>query len=271
MGKVWMIASGKGGVGKSTLTANLGRALARQGRKACIVDADIGLRDQDVLLGLESRVVFDLLDVASGECPLAQALIRPAGETKLSLLPASQFARAKDLDPKAFQKVLAELKYRFDVVLIDCPAGIERSLRGLMNKEIHETVVVCTPDDVCIRNVERVIPIMTKKELPRPRVIVNRLIPDLVRSGEMNSAQTVANILDVPLLGEVPDDPSVYRATLQHVSVMDIDCEARKALARIAGRMTGKDTPLPAYGAASLPWYRRLLPSGPKEVKRLDR
>ena len=271
MSKVWMIASGKGGVGKSTISANLARAMARQGRKVCVVDTDIGLRDQDALLGLESRIVFDLLDVTGKVCVLSQALISPEDEPNLSLLPASQFARAKELEPKAFRRVLAELKDCFDIVLIDCPAGVERSLRGLMNREIDETIVVCTPDDVCIRNVERVIPLMEKKELPRPQVIVNRLVPDLIRSGEMYSAQTVAATLDVPLLGEIPDDPCVYRATLQHLSVMDINCEARSALQRIAGRMMGSDAPLPCYGAAPLPWYRRLLHARPKEVKRLDR
>ena len=271
MSKVWMIASGKGGVGKSTVTANLARALARQDCKVCVVDADIGLRDQDALLGVESRIVFDLLDVANQVCVLSQALISPDGEPNLALLPACQFARAKELEPKAFRRVLGELKSSFDEVLIDCPAGIERSLRGLMNREIDETIVVCTPDDVCIRNVERVIPIMEKKGLPRPQVIVNRLIPALIRSGEMYSARTVADTLDVPLLGELPDDSCVYRATLQHMSVLDLECEARGALLRIASRMTGTDAPLPAYGAAKLPWYRRLLNAGPKEVRRLDR
>ena len=271
MSKIWMIASGKGGVGKSTITANLGRALARQGRRVCVVDTDIGLRDQDALLGLENRIVFDLLDVTGQICVLSQALISPEGEPNLSLLPASQFARSKELERRSFRKVLSDLRRDFDVVLIDCPAGIERGLRGLMNREIDETLVICTPDDVCIRNVERVIPIMEKKELPRPQVIVNRLIPDLVRSGEMYSAQTVASTLDVPLLGEIPDDPCVYRATLQHLSVLDIDCEARHAFLRIAQRMSGADAPLPAYGSSRLPWYRRILQAGSKEVKRLDR
>lgn len=271
MSKVWMIASGKGGVGKSTISANLARALARKGRKVCVVDTDIGLRDQDALLGVESRIVFDLLDVTAQVCVLQQALISPEGEPNLQLLPASQFARAKELEPKAFREVLSQLKDSFDHVIIDCPAGIERSLRGLMNKEIDGTIVVCTPDDVCIRNAERVIPIMEKKGLPRPQVIVNRLMPDLIRSGEMYSAQTVAQILDVSLLGEITDDPCVYRATLQHISVLDIDCEPRSALQRIAGRMDGADAPLPAYGSARLPWYRRFLRAKSKEVNRLDR
>lgn len=273
MSKAWIIASGKGGVGKSTVTSCLGIAMAREGHKVCIVDADIGLRDQDVLLGLQNSIVFDLLDVANETCTLEQALVSPEGVGRLSLLPASQFARAKELEPKAFRKILAQLKTMFDVVLIDCPAGIERSLRGLMNREIEEALIICTPDDVCIRNAERACAVMIRKGLPRPQIIVNRLIPELIRSGEMHSAETVSVTLDLNLLGELPEDPCVYRATLQHISPMDIDCEARRALTRIAWRMLGADVdaPLPRYGMEKLPWYRRIFQPTPKEVKRIDR
>ncbi|MGN0793455.1 MAG: septum site-determining protein MinD [Aristaeellaceae bacterium] len=273
MSTAWIIASGKGGVGKSTVTSCLGIAMAREGRKVCIVDADIGLRDQDVLLGLENRIVYDLLDAANGVCTLEQALISPDGASRLSLLPASQFARAKELEPKAFRRLLIQLKELFDVVLIDCPAGIERSLRGLMNSQIDEAVVLCTPDDVCIRDVERACAVMEKKGLPRPRVIVNRLVPELIRTGEMYAASTVAATLDCTLLGEIPDDPCVYRAALRHLSPMDLDCEARRALTRIAWRMLGTDAeaPLPRYGTEKLPWYRRVFRPNPKEVKRIDR
>ncbi|MBQ8201709.1 MAG: septum site-determining protein MinD [Clostridia bacterium] len=273
MSTAWIIASGKGGVGKSTITACLGAAMSREGRRVCIVDADIGLRDQDALLGLENRIVFDLLDVAGGSCRLDQALVMPDGEHRLTLLPASQFARAKELSPKDFRRILLELKERFDVVLIDCPAGIERSLRGLMNDAVDETILICTPDDICIRNAERTCGVMEKKGLPRPQVIVNRLSPELIRAGEMYTAATVAATLDIHLLGEIPEDAAVYRAALQHLSPMDVDCEARRALTRIAWRMLDEDVdaPLPGYGTEKLPWYRRIFQPALKEVKRIDR
>ena len=273
MSTAWIIASGKGGVGKSTITACVGLSMAREGRRVCIVDGDVGLRDQDALLGLENRIVFDLLDVAEGRCRLEQALISPEEESRLTLLPASQFARAKELRPGAFRRILVRLKQLYDVVLIDCPAGIERSLRGLINEAIDECVIICTPDDVCLRNAERAASVLEKKGLPRPRIIVNRLDDALIRGGEMYSAATVAATLDLELLGEVPDDSYVYRATLTHQSVMDIDCEARNALRRISWRMMGvtSEAPLPGYGTAKLPWYRRLFKPTLKEVKRIDR
>lgn len=273
MSTAWIIASGKGGVGKSTITSCIGHAMAQEGKSVCIIDADIGLRDQDLMLGLQNNVVFDLLDVVNGVCDLDAALLSPEGSSRLSLLPASQFARAKELEPKDFRKLLTLIKSRFDVVLIDCPAGIERSLRGLLNREIDEAVLVCTPDDVCIRNVERACAVLLRKGMPHPRVIVNRLQPDLIRSGEMYSAETVSVTLDLQLLGEIPEDAAIYRAALQHVSPMELDCEARRAMTRITWRMLGSFNvaPLPRYGMDKLPWYRRIFKPVPKEVRRIDR
>ena len=271
MGKAWLIASGKGGVGKSTVVSSLGQALARMGQKVCIVDADIGLRDQDALLGMENRIVYDLVDVCNKDCRLQQALLSPMGMENLSLLPAPQFARAKELDPKAFRKIIAELKDRFDHVIIDAPAGIERSLRGLLTAEYDETLVVCTPDDVCIRNAERAVFTMEGKMLPRPSLIVNRLVPELVESGEMYSAQVVAQTLDLPLLGEIPDDQTVYRALITRVPLMETDCEAQRALTRIARRMNGETVSLAAFGTNKRAWYQMLFHRRIKEVKRIDR
>lgn len=270
MANVWLIASGKGGVGKSTITAGLGTGLARAGKRVCIVDTDIGLRDQDFMLGLENRVVFDLIDVAKKECLLAEALISPEATPGLSLLPASQFARSKDLDAQTFRSILVELKAVFDHILIDCPAGIERGLRSLLNEELTHTLLICTPDDVCIRNAERVAGLLAEKQAPAPQVIVNRLQEDLIRAGEMYSAQTVAQTLDLPLLGEVPDDRSVYRAALQHLPLMDVQCAACQALQRIVRRMNDEDAPLPGYGTAATPWFRQLFRPKLKEVTRID-
>ena len=270
MGKAWIIASGKGGVGKSTITAALGTAIARQGLKVCVVDADTGLRDQDLILGLENHVVYDMMDVCAKRCTLDQALIIYTREMGVHLLPAAQFARARDVDPKAFRKVIRQLKARFDHVLIDCPAGIERGLRGALHAEAEESILICTPDDVCIRDAERTGALLEKKQALRPRLIVNRLNPALIAAGEMYAAQVVAQTLELPLLGEVPEDPVIYRALLKRLPLMNCVCEGSLALERIACRMTGSDVPLPGYGTRRPPLWRRLFARKPKEVKTID-
>lgn len=269
MSKVWLIASGKGGVGKSTLAANLGIALSKRGQRSCIIDADIGLRDQDVILGVQNRIIYDIVDVANKQCRLSQALISPEEESNLSLLPASQFARVKELDPKALKKIMAELRQSFDHILIDCPAGVERGLRTMMKGDVDEVLLVCTPDDVCIRNAERVASLMDGKHMPRPLLIVNRLNAELIHAGEMYSAQVVAETLDLTLFGEVPDDPAVYRALLTHQAVIHLDCEAQQAITRISQRMLNEEIPLPAYGSVPLKWYQKLFLPKLKEVKKI--
>lgn len=270
MGKVWLIASGKGGVGKSTLSAALGMALARMNHTVCVVDADIGLRDQDAILGLENRVVYDIVDVANRTCRLKQALIQPNDQPGLSLLPASQFARVKELDAKVFSRIISELREEHDHVIIDCPAGIERGLRGLLKCGADACILVCTPDDVCIRDAGRAADVLDKKGLPRPQVIVNRLSQELIAAGEMYTAKTVADTLELELLGEVPEDASVYRALLTHIPLMQLDCPAREAVVRIAKRMDGQTVHLPAIGSEPESWFRRLFRKKIKEVKRLD-
>ena len=271
MGKIWLIASGKGGVGKSTIAGSLAMALADMGSRVCVIDADIGLRDQDAILGLENSVVYDLMDVACRGCSLSQALISPPDRDRLSLLPSSQFARSKDLPTKAYERILSQLKEDYDWVLIDGPAGIERGLRSLFSEQIDEVLLVCTPDDVCLRDAERVIQLLGKKEMPRPKLVVNRLDPTLIRIKEMMSASVIAQSLDVELFGEIPEDSMVYRALLKHIRLMDVDCSAAQAITRIAKRMSGETVPLFDVGSESRSFFRRVFPKRLKEVKLVDR
>ncbi|MBQ8162339.1 MAG: P-loop NTPase [Clostridia bacterium] len=268
MGTVWLIASGKGGVGKSTLASSLSVALNERSKSVCLVDMDFGLRGQDNLFGVQDRIIFDLLDVCEGTCELDAALIRPYASRGLCLLSAPQFARSKDLDGKAYRDLIARLAARFDHVIIDCPAGMEQGLRLSMKATVQETVVVVTPDDLCLRDAQQIISLMEKKHLPRPRLIVNRLFPDLVESGEMHSAKVCAQFLDVQLLGEMPDDSNVYRAQLSHLTVLDIDCPAAAAIRRIAGRMLQEDVPFPDFGKKRS-WLSRFFRPGLAEMKRV--
>ena len=271
MSSCYAIASGKGGVGKSTITANLGAALSDSGKKTVLLDADIGLRSLDALLSLENLIVYDLMDVAEGTCDLDQALLPCEAYPDLFLLPAAQFRRAKALEPKQLRKIVQGLRYRFDVILIDCPAGIERGLRNVLNAGADEWILVVTPDDVAVRSAERALQVMEAKHLPRPRLIVNRLDADLVHAGEMMSARTVSEVMDLPLLGEIPEDRTFCRAMLRHSLLYGYQCEARGAIGRIAKRLGGEDVPFPAIGQkkAGRSWLHRLRRK-PREVIPLD-
>ena len=267
MSKTYLVASGKGGVGKSTVTACLAVLLARKGRRVVLMDADIGLRSQDLLLGLESSVVYDLVDVAQGRCLLSQALLPCPGTPNLELLPAAQFARCRDLDPRKLKQMLSLLRKEHDFILIDCPAGLERGLRNALNAGMrNETLILVTPDDLCIRGAERVAALIAEKNLPRPQLLVNRLDQDRVFTHEMYSAATISQVLDLPLLGEVPEDSAVYTAQLRHRLTIDYDCEARNALQRIAARLDGENPPLPDYGRRKTSFFRKHFPPALKEV-----
>lgn len=269
MSTTYLFASGKGGVGKSTLAANLAVLLAREGHSTVLIDTDLGLRSQDLMLGLENSVVYDLVDVAEGKCLLSQALIEAPSLPALRLLPAAQFVRAKDLEPRKLKKMISLLKQESEFILIDCPAGLERGLRNVLNAGSKlETILVVTPDDLSIRDGERVISLVENKDLPRPRVIVNRLQNDLIHAGEMYSAQTVAATLDLPLLGEIPEDPTFCVAQLRHRLAVDYQGEARQALIRIARRLQGQEQPFPAYGRRKTSFFRRRSAPKFREVKK---
>ena len=270
MSVCYAIASGKGGVGKSALTANLAAALAQAGKRVAVVDADIGLRSQDALLGLENRVVYDLVDLAKGDCALDQALLESGEIPSLYLLPAAQFSRVKELDPKKFRKIIRALRLQFDLILIDCPAGIERGFRNVLNAGPDYVLLVVTPDDISLRSAERAVQTVDAKELPRPLLIVNRLDSCLISARDMMSARTAAEVLDLQLIGEIPEDPAFYRSQLRHELMIRQECEARQAVLRVASRLLGNTVDFPSYGQELPVRRRRILPLFTKEVTPID-
>ena len=256
MSQAWMVVSGKGGVGKSTITAALSVALARRQLLTVAVDTDIGLRSLDMLLGLQNKIVFDMIDVANKECKLKYALVQYAQAPALSLLPASQLGTSGDMNADLMGKIVRKLKKRFSYVLMDAPAGLERGVTNTLINADH-TLLIATPDDVSIRDAERVIALLDAAHKPKPMLVVNRVVPELVDSGDMYSPQVVANTLDVPLLGYVPEDQAVLRALSRHQSVMEEECPAKEALERISRRFLGEYVPMPALKHKRHFWFFR--------------
>lgn len=248
MSQTWMIISGKGGVGKSMVTSALGVALASREMSCCCVDMDIGLRNLDMLLGMQNKVVYDVLDVAHKDCKLKYALITHAVHSNLSLLPAAQLGDVNQMDADDMQRIVKKLKKRVGYVLLDAPAGIGRGVENMLPSVDHAILVV-TPDDVSIRDAERVIARLDEAGIGRPLLIVNRVIPEMVTDSEMYSPQTVASLLDVPLLGYVPDDRAVLAAINRHESFMEQPGAAKDAMDRIAQRFLGEFVPMPAFEA----------------------
>ncbi len=257
MSQTWMILSGKGGVGKSMVTSALGVALAKREMSCCCVDMDIGLRNLDMLLGMQNKVVYDVLDVANKDCKLKYALIPHALHPNLMLLPAAQLGDVNQMDGDDMQRIVKKLKKRVGYVLLDAPAGIGRGVENLLPCVDHSILVV-TPDDVSIRDAERVIAKLEEAGKGRPMLIVNRVIPDMVTEGEMYSPQTVAATLDVPLLGYVPDDRAVIAAINRHESFMERECPASAAMDRITQRFLGEFVPMPAFEPRRRSFWERL-------------
>jgi septum site-determining protein MinD len=233
-----VITSGKGGVGKTTTTANLGAALAKRGHRVILVDADIGLRNLDLVLGLEKRIVFDLIEVAEGRCQLRQALIKDKRFESLSILPAAQ-TRDKDAITEAqFAEIVKLAAEQADYVLIDCPAGIEGGFRNAV-AGADEAIVVTTPEVSAIRDADRVVGKLNDKKLPI-RLIVNRLRPEMVRSGDMLSVEDVCEILAIELIGVIPDDEEIIDTTNKgEPVVLDESSRLRPVYDKIARRLEG--------------------------------
>lgn len=238
-----MVTSGKGGVGKTTTTANLGCALARRGRKVVLVDADIGLRNLDLVLGLEKRIVFDLVEVAEGRCALRSALIKDKRfEDRLWLLPAAQTRDKQAITEEQTEAITRELAGMADYVLIDCPAGIEHGFRNAV-AGAEEAIVVTTPEVSAIRDADRVVGKLGERQMPT-RVIINRIRPDLVKTGDMLSVDDVCEVLALELLGVIPDDEDIIDTTNRGEPVALAEATRLGSIyAKIARRLEGETVP----------------------------
>ena len=212
MSRIIVTTSGKGGVGKTTVTANLGMALARLGRQVALVDADFGLRNLDLLLGLENRVVYTAVEVFTGECRLEQALVKDKREPGLVLLPAAQNRNKEAVSPEQMQEVVEALTKIYNYVIIDSPAGIEMGFKNAIIAA-KEAIIVTTPEIAAVRDADRVVGLLEAQDIKRIHLIVNRLRPAMVQVNDMMSVQDVQEILAIPLIGVVPEDERVIVST----------------------------------------------------------
>lgn len=240
-----VVTSGKGGVGKTTATASLGAALALLGKRTLVVDADIGLRNLDVILGLENRIVFNLVDVAKHNCKPSQALIRSKKSSNLYLLPASQTDDKDVLSEDEIKKVIDEYKKEFNYVLIDSPAGIEQGFKNAC-AGADEAIIVTTPEVSSIRDADRVTGLLTAREI-EPRLLINRIDYDLVKRGDMLSVEDVQDILGVDLFGVVErDDAIIIAANTGEPCVYNPKSKAGQAFTRVARRLAGEKVEISA-------------------------
>lgn len=261
-GRVITITSGKGGVGKTTTTANVGAALAARGKSVVLLDADIGLRNLDIVLGLENRIVYDIVDVVEGRCRLRQALIRDKRLANLALIPAAQTRDKEAVSPEQMRELCDELRQQFDFILIDSPAGIERGFRNAI-AGADEVLVVTNPEVSAVRDADRIVGLVEAAELPPPRLIVNRIDPELVRRGDMLSVDDVLEILAIPLIGVVPADESIVTATNRGEPVaLDPQSRAGQAFRDIAARLLGEDVPFQPLEVPNGVWRRMLRALG---------
>lgn len=244
MGEVIVITSGKGGVGKTTTTANLGVGLALSAKKAALIDADIGLRNLDVVMGLENRIVYDLVDVVEGRCRVRQALIRDKRYENLYLLPAAQTRDKNAVNPEQMKKLCAELKEEFDYVLVDCPAGIEQGFRNAI-AGADRAFIVTTPEVSAVRDADRIIGLLEANELHNPRLIINRLRADMIKRGDMMDIEDILEILAIDLIGVIPDDEKIIISTNRGEPVVanENGSLAGQAYRNIVRRIIGEDVP----------------------------
>ena len=242
MSEVIVVTSGKGGVGKTTTVANIGTGLAQLDKKVVLVDTEIGLRNLDVVRGLENRIVYNLVDVIEGNCRMKQALIKDKRYSSLFLLPCAQTRDKSSLSPEQMKKLCDELAQEFDFIILDCPAGIEQGFRNAI-AGASKALVVTTPEVSAIRDADRIIGLLEAEELKDIHLIINRLRVDMVKRGDMMSVDDVVDILAVPLIGTIPDDETVVVATNQGEPLAGKSGLCGQAYSNICRRLLGEEVP----------------------------
>lgn len=242
MSEVIVVTSGKGGVGKTTTSANVGTGLAALGKKVVLIDADIGLRNLDVVMGLENRIVYNLVDVIENKCRIKQALIKDKRHSSLFLMPSAQTKDKTSVTPEQMVKMVNQLRESFDYVILDCPAGIEQGFKNAI-AGADRALVVTTPEVSAIRDADRIIGLLEANEFKKIDLIINRLRPEMVKRGEMMSSSDVVDILSIPLIGIVPDDENVVIATNQGEPLVGNNTMAGRAYQNICCRVSGKEIP----------------------------
>ncbi len=255
MSEVIVITSGKGGVGKTTTTANLGTGLAMLNKRVALVDADIGLRNLDVVMGLENRIIYHLVDVIEGNCRLKQALIRDKKFSNLYLLPSAQTKDKTAVTPQQMRQLTEELKEQFDYVIVDCPAGIEQGFKNAIAGATR-AIVVTTPEVSAIRDADRIIGLLEGERMKKINLVVNRIRTDLVRRGEMMSVDDVIEILATEFLGAIPDDENIVISTNQGEPLVGSASLAGQAYLNIARRITGEKVPVLEFDTNRGLWGR---------------
>ena len=244
MGEVIVVTSGKGGVGKTTTAANIGTGLAAQGKKVVLMDTDIGLRNLDVVMGLENRIVYDIVDIANGNCKLKQGMIKDKRFPELYLIPAAQTKDKNAVNEEQVRAICEELRQEVDYVIVDCPAWIEQGFKNAI-AGADRAIVVTNPEVSAVRDADRIIGMLEANGLGNPVLVLNRVRPNMVKQGDMMSVEDILEILAIKLLGVIPDDDNIVISTNRgEPTVLDQQSRSGQAYRNIVKRIMGEEVPL---------------------------
>ena len=259
MGEVIVITSGKGGVGKTTTTANLGSALAMRGKKVVLLDTDIGLRNLDVVMGLENRIVYDIVDVIEGKCKLRQALLKDKRFTDLFLLPVAQTTDKDAINQDELIRLTQRLKEEFDYIIVDCPAGIEQGFKNAI-AGADRAIVVTNAEISSIRDADRIIGLLESSNIRNPELIINRIRPEMVKRGEMMDVEDILDLLSIDLIGVVPEDENIITQTNKgEPAVANKKAASGKAYIEIARRILGENVEITIPGRKKESFFSRIF------------